>query len=192
MEFAVAKNQEYFEKLCDRERPESHIREMIVRHQAKRYFKRLDARVEEEPDDGLNLINQPLLALNLRLGPVALRILKGREGAVPGCGHSVARSRFYGQFSARHIDANRQIHETKLNLLVLWDFDKKFNLDQLWLACPPKGGFSAQDVECYWNKPLPHAAAIQTTPTAPPRAPRGHASRRYDRTRFGGTTPQSE
>ena len=62
MEFGVAKNQEYFEKLCDKEKPESHIREMIVRHQAKRYFKRLDVRVEEEPDDGFNLINQPLLA----------------------------------------------------------------------------------------------------------------------------------
>ena len=168
MEFAVAKNQEYFEKLCDKEKPASHIREMIVRHQAKRYFKRLDVRVEEEPDNGFNLINQPLVALNLRLGPVALRVLKGRDGAVPGCGYSVARKRFYGQFPTRHIDANHQIRETKLNLLILWNFDKEFNLDQLRLACPQKGGFRAQDVECYWNEPLPHAAAIQAEPSDTP------------------------
>jgi hypothetical protein len=157
LEFGASQNRSYFERLSENELPRPHIREMIVRDQAKRFLERMNFPVEDDGSD-VTVGNEPLVALTARFGPVQFRILKGKRGIVPGCGDSVARRKFYGQVPLYYLGADRQVRQTKLNLITLWDFDTLFNLGQLWLVCPRCGGTRADDVRWFWHEPLPHPA----------------------------------
>jgi hypothetical protein len=161
IEFGANQNRAYSDMLCDRETPQSHIREMIVRHQVKRYLEKYRINVEE---DRLNVGNEPLMGLFFRFRVYQIRILKGPNGEIPGCGVSKNRRRFYSQWPGFYLDASRRGRKTKLNLILLWDFDPSFNLGQLWLACPQQGGRTASDVLCYWRELIPYPASIISTP----------------------------
>lgn len=165
LEFGTAQNREFFERLSGGERPRSHLREMIVRDQAKRFLERNDFQVDEESVD---VGTEPLAALLVRCGPVQARVLKGIDGVVPGCGNSLRRRSFYGQSSNVYLNRRGETRQTRLNLLVLWDFDPTFNLNQLWLACPMRGGESSTDILLHWQEPLPYPiAAASQEETAP-------------------------
>jgi hypothetical protein len=161
LEFGTIQNRTYWDQLCGGERPGLHVREMLVRHQAKRFLLREQIPVEE---DRFSVETEPLVALVFRYEDIAVRVLKGRNGIVPGCGRSRNRRRFYNQVPQLFLDKSRKARKTKLNLLVLWDFDGSFNLNQLWLACPISAGRTAAQVRCLWTQSIPFA--VGQIPTA--------------------------
>ena len=97
-----------------------------------------------------------------------IRILKGPNGILPGCGHSKSRKKFYDQHQTRYLVGN-QIMESDANLIVLWDLDSAYALAQLWLALPCKGSKRSQDVSAYWCEDIPHPA--QKAASVPEKAP---------------------
>src|SRR5689334_22470970 len=88
VEYGTLQNRTYFEVLSEDERPRPHVREMIVRDMAKRFLERNDFVVGEER---LIVGNEPLVALVLTWGEFQIRILKGKNGVLPGCGRSKDR-----------------------------------------------------------------------------------------------------
>ncbi len=88
-----------------------------------------------------------------------IRVLKGCEGILPGCGYSLKKKRFYNQVSSSYLETNKPV-QTKLNLIVLWDCDFTCGLSQLWLACPREGGKRPDDVDKYWCNPIRHPAEM--------------------------------
>jgi hypothetical protein len=155
-EFGSSQVRSFFEILSNKEKPRPHIREMILRDQTKRYLERNHFDIE---DESLSVGNEPLAALLIRCGPVQFRILKGPGGSVPGCGESWHRRQFYNQKPSSYIDPRSgTIRQTKLNLLLLWDFDSNFNLSQLWLCCPMRAGSTTAEVMTHWHEPLQHPA----------------------------------
>lgn len=86
-----------------------------------------------------------------------VRILKGPEGVLPGCGHSKRRKQFYDQHQTRYLVGN-QVMESSANLIVLWDFDSAYALAHIWLALPFRGGKRPKDVSVYWCENVPHPA----------------------------------
>lgn len=156
LEFGTSQNRTYWDQLCDQERPGLHVREMLVRHQAKRFLLREQIPVKE---DRFSVETEPLIALVFRYEDIAVRVLKGRKGIIPGCGRSRNRRRFYNQAPQFFLDKSRRTRKTKLNLVVLWDFDQSFNLRQLWLACPISAGKTPAQIGCFWKEPIPFVVA---------------------------------
>ena len=155
LEFGTERNRTFFKELSQNERPRPHIRESIVRDQGKRFLERNRFQVEEE---AIVLGSEPLSALILRCGLIQIRVLKGPEGIVPGCGTSMRRRRFYNQQSDLYIDRSGGTRQTKLNLICLWEFDRNFNLAGLRLVYPIRAGEASADVLTEWNEPLPYPA----------------------------------
>ena len=152
---AHLKTVDFFDEISDKETPRSHLREMIVRDQAKRYFARNAFTVDDEE---VSVGNEPLAALIIRCGPAQIRVLKGPGGIAPGCGESDRRLDFYNQQPCAYRCTNGQIKTARLNLLVLWEFDQNFNLADLSLALPIRGGAKCADVLCSWTERIPHPA----------------------------------
>jgi hypothetical protein len=167
LEFGRAPNRTFFETLSQKERPRPHVREIIVRDQAKRFLERNDFQVDEE---SVTVGNEPLSALVVRCGIIQIRVLKGAGGIVPGCGESFRRRHFYNQRPDLYIDRKGQTRQTRLNLLALWDFNTVFNLDKIWLVCPMRAGETSADVLWHWHEPIPHPAT--TASPAPDEARR--------------------
>jgi hypothetical protein len=126
---------------------------MIVRDQAKRFLERNQFHVDEE---AVSVGNEPLAALVIRCGPVQVRVLKGFESTIPGCGESSRRRDFYNQQPILYQNPKGQLTQTRLNLVLLWDFDGTFNLAPLWLACPMRAGDKSKDVLLHWQESLEH------------------------------------
>jgi hypothetical protein len=160
LEFGTSQNRSFFETLSEGEAPRSHLREMIVRDQAKRFLERNEFHVDDDP---LAVGNEPLSALVLRCGPVQVRVLKSADGLVPGCGGSFRRRRFYNQASDYYRDARGKTQKTKLNLLFLWNFDATFNLGQVWLTCPIRAGETSEEVVSHFHEPIPHPVFARVT-----------------------------
>ncbi len=161
IEFGTVQNHTYFDTLSDGDRPRPHIREMIVRDMAKKYLERHNIAVQE---DTMQFNNEPLVAIVFHYGPFLVRVLKGRNGVLPGCGNSRRRRRFYSQHPSLYLDQARRPHRSKLNLVLLWDFDPNFNLSQLWLVCPRTGGRTSADVTWYWHEKIPRPVALNVFP----------------------------
>lgn len=159
----------YYDDNCDGENPEAHLREMIVRDQAKRYLIKNGLRVTEVKERrGLRLATEPLISLLLHYKGFALRVLKAKKGVPPGCGLSKRRREFYNQASVRFLDDDGKPVGSKTNLLVLWDFAPSFGIGRVWLACPEVAGSRSQDVVLAWQELLPspvvQAAKVQDVP----------------------------
>jgi hypothetical protein len=139
LEFGTAQNRAYFETLSENEPPRLHVREMIVRDMAKRFLERSEFVVEE---DRLMVGSEPLVALVLRWNGIQIRILKGKNGVLP----------------STYLDDAKRPKRSKLNVVLLWDFDAVFNLKKLWLVCPRTAGARAHDVTWFWHESIPHPA----------------------------------
>ena len=150
---------------------------MIVRDQGKRFLERNEFQVEEESVD---VGNEPLAALVVRCGPAQLRVLKGPDGVVPGCGTSLRRRRFYNQVSDYYRTRDGKVCQTRLNLILLWEFDKAFNLGGVWLVCPMRAGETAAEVVTFWHQKLPHPATLTRAAAEEPDA-RQKAEEELDR-----------
>jgi hypothetical protein len=146
----------YYDENCDGENPEAHLREMIVRDQAKRYLAKNGLRVTELKERRLRLATEPLISLLLHYKGFALRVLKGKRGIPPGCGMSRRRKEFYSQVSVRYLGDDGKPAGSKTNLLVLWDFAPNFGIGRVWLACPEVAGARSQDVVLAWQELIPN------------------------------------
>jgi len=126
--------------------------------------------IEPEDEDGdWSLDNVPFLGMSFLFEQQHIRILKGPNGSLPGCGTSDKRHRFYNQLPEAHLRQNRPVFP-KVNFIVLWDFNFSYGLSSLWLACPAVGGKRPQDVSAYWCEPLLHPLE-NLGPLAPPPPP---------------------
>jgi hypothetical protein len=122
-------------------------------------------------EDGCNwqFNDLPFLGISFYYNGFHVRILKGPEGKLPGCGRSRRKKKFYDQLVTNYLIGNKPMR-TKANFVVLWDFTPgAYALAQLWLALPAKGGQRVQDVSAYWCEPLAHPAE-QFAPSTPPPA----------------------
>src|ERR1022692_1089140 len=93
----------YYQQYCDGESPEPHLREMIVRDQAKRYLAKNGLRVTQLKERRFRLATEPLISLLVHYNGCAFRVLKAKRGVVPGCGTSTLRREFYNQASVRYL-----------------------------------------------------------------------------------------
>ena len=142
----------YYDQNCDGEPPEPHLREMIVRDQAKRYLAKHGLRAIKLKERNLRLATEPLISLLVHYKGFALRVLKGKKGVVPGCGTSTRRREFYNQASVRFLGDDGKPSGSRTNLLVLWDFSPGFGIASVWLACPQIAGARSQDVVLAWQE----------------------------------------
>lgn len=160
----------YYEQNCDGESPEPHLREMIVRDQAKRYLAKNGLRVTELKERRFRLAAEPLISLLVHYRGFAFRVLKGKKGVAPGCGTSTRRRAFYNQASVRYLGDDGKPAGSKTNLLVLWDFSPGFGIANVWLACPQVAGARSQDVVLAWQEaitnPILQTVASQSTPAS--------------------------
>jgi hypothetical protein len=160
----------YYEQNCDGESPEPHLREMIVRDQAKRYLTKNGLRVRRLKERRFRLATEPLISLLVHYRGYAFRVLKGKRGIVPGCGTSTRRREFYNQASVRYLGDDGKPTGSKTNLLVLWDFSPGFGIASVWLACPQIAGARSQDVVLAWQEvvtnPILQPVTSQSTSAA--------------------------
>jgi hypothetical protein len=160
----------YYEQNCDGESPEPHLREMIVRDQAKRYLAKNGLRVTELKERRFRLAAEPLISLLVHYKGFAFRVLKGKKGLAPGCGTSTRRREFYNQASVRFLGDDGKPAGSKTNFLVLWDFSPGFGIANVWLACPQVAGARSQDVVLAWQEaimnPILRPVASQLTPAS--------------------------
>lgn len=146
----------FYDEFCDGDTPEAHLREMIVRGQAKRYLAKNGLRVTEVKELSFRLAAEPLISLLIHYRGFALRVLKAKKGIPPGCGMSKRRRAFYNQVSVRYLGDDLKPAGSKTNLLVLWDFSPSFGIASVWLACPQIAGARSQDVVLAWQEPIPN------------------------------------
>jgi hypothetical protein len=150
----------YYDEQCDGDLPNSHLREMLVRDQAKRYLIGNGLAVEEER---FQILPEPLISLLILVNGYAIRVLKGKDGIIPGCGLSGRRRKFYNQASMRYLDASGKIAQTHTNLILLWDFNTAFGIQAVWLACPQVAGARSQDVILAWKEPIQNPVVQAST-----------------------------
>lgn len=146
----------YYEESCDGASPEAHLREMLVRDQAKRYLVKNGFQVVTIREPKLRLAAEPLISLLLHYKGFAFRVLKAKQGVPPGCGLSRRRKAFYSQVSVPYIGDDGKPAGSKTNLLVLWDFSPSFGIGRVWLACPEVAGARSQDVVLAWQELIPN------------------------------------
>ena len=160
----------YYEQNCDGESPEPHLREMIVRDQAKRYLAKNGLRVTQLKERRFRLATEPLISLLVHYKGFAFRVLKAKKGVAPGCGTSTRRRQFYNQASVRYLGDDGKPAGSKTNLLVLWDFSPGFGIANVWLACPQIAGSRSQDVVLAWQEavtnPILQPVPSQGTPAS--------------------------
>lgn len=82
-----------------------------------------------------------------------IRILKSQNGDLPSPGNSYTRQLFYQQMTM-DFPSNDDTRD-KLNLVMLWNVDKGYNLESVTLACPRNGGKSKASVDEHWHVTIP-------------------------------------
>ena len=164
MDAGAASCRRYYDEFCDGDQPGSHLREMIVRDQARRFlFKHgHDVRVLRELPH-MQLVAEPLISLLVHCNGYAVRVLKGRHGIPPGCGMSKKRKAFYNQAPVRFLNERREPDASTTNLLLLWDFDSLFGISRVWLACPQRAGARSQDVVLAWKEQIGAPVQMQSS-----------------------------
>ncbi len=139
VEFGTAQNREFFERMSENERPRPHIREMIVRDQAKRFLQRNDFQVEE---DAVTVGNEPLSAPDRPLWTGPSPGAQGSRGVVPAVAEILLRRRRFYNANLRFVPCSQRQNGTDeakppSSLGFRFGFQP---LNQLWLACPMRGG----------------------------------------------------
>ena len=160
----------YYEQNCDGDDPEPHLREMIVRDQARRYLVKNGLQVTQVKERRFRLASEPLISLLVHYKGFAFRVLKAKQGVPPGCGLSRRRKEFYNQVSVRFLGDDGKPAGSKTNLLILWDFSPSFGIANAWLACPAIAGTRSQDVVIAWQEAIPNPVLQEAATPQPPAA----------------------
>lgn len=165
LEFAASKTCEYKNAEFPISKFDVHLAAAMFRAKAIQYLKEHDIDARE---DGCNWAfnDLPFAGISFYYNNQHVRILKGRNGELPGCGRSRIKKRFYAQVQTSYLIGNQPMRSAA-NFVVLWDFGPGYILSGLWLALPAKGGSRPQDVSRYWCEILPHPAEMQHQQTSP-------------------------
>jgi hypothetical protein len=105
----------------------------------------------------------PNNGLFLHFGPYRIRILKADEGELPLPGPSRARRRFYQQTLPLWAQVSGEDRPNLVNLVILWDVNSEYVLNDLSIACPKDVGESRGSVQCHWRAEIPHPALTQAS-----------------------------
>ena len=155
LENAVFETQEYFE--TRKERHDPYLAPCLVRHTTKRF---LTTASFQGPTDGPSirfaLEDIANNGLCIMFGRFRIRILKADEGDLPEP-TSHARREFYEQLAMPlpTSGGGALSSNSRVNLVVLWDFDRSHDLDGLTLVCP-RAGSHDDPSRSYWRLELPH------------------------------------
>ena len=157
LEHGTFKVQEYFEnEEVDVDRC---LAPSLVRFWAKKELERTGHDVKEEEEEDFDLEHVTNIGLCLTYRHYHIRILKSFDGGLPVPGQSKKRRELYNQqiemFDYTSND-DRVSSPSTLNLIILWDVDELYNLQDLRLACPKAGDFTRASVQVHWNVPIPH------------------------------------
>ena len=153
IEAAIVKTKTFFEDE-GRESIDLSLAPNLVRYFAKEFLQSKGQNVEDVIDME-SLANN---GLQVRATGYAIRILKADNGNPPTPGASRAKQAFYHQQNFVFMSSDGSTEGGGTNLLLLWDVDQQYNLQQLVLACPCGGDTRRSSVECNWLVPIPHPA----------------------------------
>jgi hypothetical protein len=154
LELGAQEAREYFETHGGPIDP--YLASHLARWNAKRYLEESGAEVascEIEPDtlpySGLRFIYAEKYHIWIR---------KAHKGLLPVPGPSKTLQGFYSQLSFSFIPASSSNGQL-VNVMVLWDVDTNYVLDdELILACPKAGDLTRASVEAHWYTSVPHPA----------------------------------
>lgn len=159
LECAASKTSDYKTAEFPQTRLDALVAAGIFRSQAIKFLmdKGIDARA-----DGCHweFKDLPFAGISFFYNNQHIRILKGPDGVLPGCGHSGTKKKFYSQIPTKYLIGNKPMR-SKVNYVVLWDFAPGYILERLWLALPARGGERVEDVSAYWCESLPYVADAQ-------------------------------
>lgn len=110
----------------------------------------------------------PNNGLFLHFGSYRIRILKADEGELPLPGPSRARRRFYEQTLPNWAQISGEEQPNPVNLVILWDVNSEYALDDLSIACPKDVGESRGSVQVHWRADIPHPALAHTNNNGSP------------------------
>jgi hypothetical protein len=169
LEYGASKTSEFRQREFPRKRLDACLSASIFRAHGIEYLRREG--IDAQPDGFKWMFNNlPFLGISFYYNQMHVRILKGPDGILPGCGRSRRKHRFYDQLPSNYLLGNVPMRSTA-NLIVLWDFNGDYALARLWLTLPANGGQRPQDVSAFWCNSLDHPAEmtgpVAVTPTPP-------------------------
>jgi len=165
LEHAAYKTSEFKEKASPTKRLDAGLAASLFRFYATGYLN--DHGIRARADAWKWTFNSlPFLGISFFYNEYHVRVLKGPGGALPGCGLSLRKRRFYRQLPINYLVGSTP-HRSIANLIVLWDMTPTYDLAGLLLALPADGGVRQRDVSAYWINPLSHpAVSSEATPNA--------------------------
>ena len=166
LEAAASKTAAFRELESPNERIDEGLAASLVRFYVLKYLKGLGVEAVEEDWD---LDSLPFMGISFHYAGCHVKVLKGPNGCLPGCGQSEKKTRFYNQLPSMYLVDNRPV-QSSANLLVLWDFDSTYGVAAVWLALPAVGGKRPSDVSAFWIETIPHPSEglLGVMPPAPP------------------------
>jgi hypothetical protein len=167
-EYGASKTAEYRQAEYPNGRLDECLSACIFRFHALLFLK--NQGIEALPDADFSIEQLPFLGISFHYNDYHIRVLKGQDGELPGCGPSDRKTRFFNQIQTPFL-LDRKPMFPKANLIVTWAFEANYNLQRLWLVLPARGGPTVKDVSAYWCGPIPHPAeglsGVPTPPTPP-------------------------
>lgn len=141
----------------------------LVRYHVKEYIDSQGS-ADSELSVSSKFNRQPLPnnGLFLHFGSYRIRILKADEGELPLPGPSKARRRFYEQTLPLWVEVSEEDRPNPVNLVILWDVNSEYALDDLSIACPRDVGESRGSVQVHWRADIPHPALTHKNGTGSP------------------------
>ena len=134
----------------------------LVRYYVKEYIdSKSPANSQPSISYEFNRESLPNNGLFVHFGPYRIRILKADEGDLPLPGPSRARRRFYQQTLPLWAEVSGEDKPNPVNLVVLWDVNSEYVLNDLSIACPKDVGESHGSVQCHWRAEISHPALTQ-------------------------------
>jgi hypothetical protein len=114
---------------------------------------------EEEPEASYQFERLMNNGLSGNYNGFRFRILKADKGELP-VPSSEVKIKYYGQQLPLLLSMPLDSEVIRLNLVILWEVNTRYDFRQLRLVCPKSGGKTRDSVETYFNEAVPHAAEL--------------------------------
>ena len=152
-EYGGSKARDYFE--AEKLDHDGSAYALIVRMHAREYLKKR-AEFATVIFDRLSMCGISFLFNNWKF-----RLWKSadhRAPKLPHPGHSEKKQRYYVQPRQMDLFSYRKRKKTgpKLHLVILWNLDKKRNLETLWLVCPEDFNPETGEIKVHWIAEIPN------------------------------------
>jgi len=165
LEYGGSKTREYF----DKERVEyvGSAYAMLVRVHAKHYLK-------QRPEFATLVFDKySMCGISFLFNNWKCRLWKSadhRAPKLPHPGHSTRKQLFYVQPEQLGFPWKKKKRSApNLHLVILWNLDKKGNLETLWLVCPKYFNQETGEIKIHWCAEIPNPIfGVQAPPSAGP------------------------